>query len=325
MATDAVGENEGTVVAKFNNDRRSLHTTTSHGTENASLVTQRRFALDCRMEEAAQLLDASIPTWVVVAPVAGMTDHDHLAEQKNHLLAIGLRTMALSVGRGMLALQTVRPVVTQTVHVPKLELSGRAHPTGAPVSLDDALLPEDARRWPLYHNGVAASLRLIRRSERASSTAWIAYHEANTRHLEDEMAGFLFGLGLTGHLEDLGSVKLHVYLSQGHETTSVALLLGLATCKRATCDDDIARVLSIHIPALLPATSAEVDVTNLMQASAMIGMGMVFQGSGTRRLVEVMLAEIGKPPPSTFTGDMNRESLALCAGIALGLVLLSKV
>lgn len=310
-------------VARFNQDRTTLHAPTTNGTENSSLVTRKRFSVDRRMEEAARLLDASRPSWVCTKRGPGVTDHEYLAEQKLQLAVLCLRTMALGVGRGMLTLHTARPVVTQSITIPRLQLDGRVYPTGSPLTMDESQTTEQSRRWPLFHNGVAAGLRVVPRARDVAATAWVAYHEAG--RLQDEPAGFLFGLGLTGHLIDLPSVKLRMYLSQGHESTSIGLLLGLAAARRGTRDDEISRVLSIHVPSLLPSTSAEVDVSVLIQTAAMVGMGLLFQGSANRRLVEVMLEEIGRPAPTSFTGDMNREGAALAAGLALGLVLLGKV
>jgi anaphase-promoting complex subunit 1 len=123
----------------------------------------------------------------------------------------------------------------------------------------------------------------------------------------------------------MSSVAIHNKLAKGHEPTSVALLLGLAATKRGTMDADTARVLSIHVPALLPSTSAEVEVPIVVQTAAMVGLGLVYQGSCHRRMVEVMVMELGRSAPLMLSGQMDRESYALTAGLALGLVLLGKV
>ena len=52
---------------------------------------------------------------------------------------------------------------------------------------------------------------------------------------------------------------------QGHEMTSIGLLLGVSSAKLGTMDMSITRLLSIHIPALLPPTSTELDVPHNVQ------------------------------------------------------------
>lgn len=49
--------------------------------------------------------------------------------------------------------------------------------------------------------------------------------------------------------------------------TSIGLLLGVSSAKLGTMDMSITRLLSIHIPALLPPTSTELDVPHNVQVS----------------------------------------------------------
>ena len=53
------------------------------------------------------------------------------------------------------------------------------------------------------------------------------------------------------------------------------------------------RVLSIHIPALLPPTSTELNVPHHVQVAAVLGIGLVYQGTAHRHTAEVLLSEIG--------------------------------
>lgn len=127
--------------------------------------------------------------------------------------------------------------------------------------------------------------------------------------------------------------------------TSIGLLLGVSSAKLGTMDMSITRLLGIHIPALLPPTSTELDVPHnvqvrvstykeedkanfdfharfpscptpkeisfyppwiiiqfficfflflfLLQVAAVIGIGLVYQGTGHRHNAEVLLSEIG--------------------------------
>ena len=53
------------------------------------------------------------------------------------------------------------------------------------------------------------------------------------------------------------------------------------------------RLLSIHLAALLPPTSTELDVTHNVQVAAILGVGLVYQATAHRHIAEVLLSEIG--------------------------------
>jgi len=54
------------------------------------------------------------------------------------------------------------------------------------------------------------------------------------------------------------------------------------------------KLLSIHISALLPPTSTELDVPHIVKVAAILGIGLVYQGTAHRHIAEVLLSEIGK-------------------------------
>ena len=59
-------------------------------------------------------------------------------------------------------------------------------------------------------------------------------------------------------------------------------------------DASITKMLSIHIDALLPPTSAEIDVPVSVMSAAVIGIGLVYQSTAHRLMTEVLLSEIGE-------------------------------
>lgn len=91
---------------------------------------------------------------------------------------------------------------------------------------------------------------------------------------------------------------------------------------RGTCHPELTRALSIHQEALLPPTSMEIDVSQNLQVAALLGVGLVYQGSAQRQMTEVLLSEIGRPPGPEMENCVDRESYSLTAGLALGLVTL---
>lgn len=85
------------------------------------------------------------------------------------------------------------------------------------------------------------------------------------------------------------------------------------------------KVLSIHVDALLPPTSAELDVPHSAQVAGVLGIGFVYQETAHRRMAEVLLSEIGRPAGPEMENAVNRESYSLSAGLALGLVMLQVI
>lgn len=84
--------------------------------------------------------------------------------------------------------------------------------------------------WPSFHNGVASGLT-INAQARDLSNQWIKSHLAKNFELTNEQAGFLYGLGLTGHLSNFSMLNIHDALTRRHDLTNIAILLGLAASK----------------------------------------------------------------------------------------------
>uniref|UniRef100_A0A8C9YDJ7 Anaphase-promoting complex subunit 1 n=1 Tax=Sander lucioperca TaxID=283035 RepID=A0A8C9YDJ7_SANLU len=285
-------------------------------------VTGLIWSQDLRVQEVRRLLQSSRPARVSVVQLPEVSDHEYIEEKENKLLQLCQRTMALPVGRGLFTLFSYHPVPTEPLPVPKLNLTGRAPPRNTMVDLNSGNIdvPPNMTSWPSFHNGVAAGLKIAPASQ--VDSAWIAYNKPKSPELANEYAGFLMALGLNGHLTKLATLNIHDYLTKGHEMTSIGLLLGVSSAKLGTMDMSITRLLSIHIPALLPPTSTELDVPHNVQVAAVIGIGLVYQGTGHRHNAEVLLSEIGRPPGPEMEYCTDRESYSLAAGLALGMVCL---
>ncbi|XP_056423181.1 anaphase-promoting complex subunit 1 [Hyla sarda] len=277
---------------------------------------------DLRVQEVRRLLQSSHPVRVNVVQMPEVSDHEYIEEKENRLLQLCQRTMALPVGRGMFTLFSHHPVPTEPLPITKLNLTGRAPPRNTTVDLNSGNIdvPPNMACWASFHNGVAAGLKIAPASQ--IDSAWIVYNKPKNAELANEYAGFLMALGLNGHLTKLATLNIHDYLTKGHEMTSIGLLLGVSAAKLGTMDISITRLLSIHIPALLPPTSTELDVPHNVQVAAVIGIGMVYQGTAHRHIAEVLLAEIGRPPGPEMEYCTDRESYSLAAGLALGMVCL---
>lgn len=289
-------------------------------------VLQLRFSKDRRINEVCRMLQSSVPVSITIQQRPDVSDHEFIEEQERHLYSLSIRTMALPPGRGMFTLQTLDPVITETLPVPKLCLTGRVPPRNTTVDMLHIDVPPNMNVWPLFHNGVSAGLR-VTRSAASLDSSWIVYNKARAANNVDatvEHAGFLLGLGLNGHLSKLSTMAIHDYLLKNHELTTVGLLLGLAASKRGTMDLAGTKLMSIHIEALLPPTSTELDVHSSVRAASVMGLGLLYAESGHRHMAEILLGEIGRPPGPEMDHCVDRESYALASGIAFGLIMLGK-
>ncbi|SPQ95207.1 unnamed protein product (mitochondrion) [Plasmodiophora brassicae] len=162
----------------------------------------------------------------------------------------------------------------------------------------------------------------------------IDYSAHYARDFGDLYKGFAHGLRVVqqqsidrawvGHLAGLSRSDLYWYLSKKHDPTTIAVLLGLSASSRGTMDSTVSRMLCLHIPALLPSGFADLDVPILVQTTALLGIGLVYQGTCHRLMSEVLLAEINKRPFLADGSCADREAHALAAGLSLGLVNLGR-
>ena len=90
---------------------------------------------------------------------------------------------------------------------------------------------------------------------------------------------------------------------------------------RGTCDISVSKMLCLHIPSLIPQHFSTIDVASTVQAAAVAGAGILYEGSCHRMMTEFLLYEIGKRPSADGT-VVDREAYSLACGIALGLRIL---
>lgn len=301
------------------------------GNEKEDETIKLLFPDDIRVSEAHRMLASDTPVEFSIVQRQGATEEESREEVLRHLYLLNVRTMAMPVGRGAICLRTYSPVIGESFEVPRLELSGRALNEDRPVEYnhDITVYP-----WPFFHNGVSAGLTMCAASaNNIIDSTWINYnrprsnipHDMRDRDLtaaniNNEHAGFLFALGLNGHLEKLSLMALHDYLCQNNDLTKLAILLGMSAAKRGTKDTNIIKVLSIHVDALLPPNSTELDVSASVHAASIIGVGLLYQGSGDSHISRVLLEEIGRLPGPEANSHIDRESYSLSAGLAFGLV-----
>lgn len=285
-----------------------------------------RFADDLRINDVQHFLNSSQPVTIDIVQSPNVSDHEFIEEQEKQLYALSTRTMALPLGRGMFTLRTNSPTSTESLFIPKLCLSGKELERGATIELQQIEVPPNMNLWPLFHNGVASGLRITTESKDIDST-WITYNKpkgTGTQEIPTEHAGFLMALGLNRHLACLSFMSVYDYLVKCDEMTSVGLLLGISCTYLGTMDMNTTRLLSVHMEALLPPTAVELDIPQNIQVASLMGLGLLYQGTSKRHIAEVLLQEIGRPPGPEMENYVERESYALTAGLALGLVTLGQ-
>uniref|UniRef100_A0A182QAH1 Uncharacterized protein n=1 Tax=Anopheles farauti TaxID=69004 RepID=A0A182QAH1_9DIPT len=302
-------------------------------------VLQILFPDDKRMDIVRRFLDSSRRVKVSLPKSAVVPEHQLQEEQERRLYAILLRTMALAVGRGMFTAASYLPAQTQIVPIPRLCLTGR-DTRGVTIEIQQIEVPPNMTLWPAFHNGVAAGLRVCPGMPHLSSS-WITHNRPTAggrsttgcgpppppppgADRATEHGGFLLALGLTGHLRELSHYCTYDYMVNSDEMVRLGLLLGLSAAYRGSADPTITRLLAVHVEALLPPTAVELDVVQNLQVAAVLGVGLLYQGTAKRHIAEVLLNEIGRPPGPEMENSVERESYALTAGLALGLVTLGR-
>ncbi|KZT44107.1 hypothetical protein SISSUDRAFT_1085652 [Sistotremastrum suecicum HHB10207 ss-3] len=280
--------------------------------------TAIRFGTDRRLEEASRMLQSSTMPCIKMDE-KHMNDHDWTKEQQLYAIRVAERTMALPIGRAIFEFASLSTVNRDSYEVPRLELTVRIQPHNIAVVPEHGKISQESLNWAEFHNGVAAGMKISPSAMKLASS-WIAFNKP--AELTPEHAGFLFGLGLTGHLKSMLTWHTFTYLTPKHDLTSMGILLGLAAANLGNADRHVTKLLTVHTPALLPKTSVELNIPLLTQASGLIGVGLLYMGTGNRRMAHVTLNEISrKDLAEPSMNNEHREAYALCAGLAFGMTM----
>ncbi|OZJ05747.1 hypothetical protein BZG36_01280 [Bifiguratus adelaidae] len=306
-------ENNGSVVRYADQDDGSVIGDTQ--------VTDLLFGSDLRIKEVQKLLQSSKAVKIRFADRPEYTDAERTAKIQTQLRVLSNRTLALSIGKGMLTYSTCQMDPTRKLFIPDIVLSAKVLPLNTTVELTLHGHSPDYIDWPIFHAGVAAGLRI--KPDSNVSGSWILYNKPS--ELDCHHAGFLLAMGLNGHLRRLPSVEWYKYLAQKHDIASIGLLLGLSAAFCGTSDGKVTRLLSIHIPALLPPNSTDLYHSSLTQTTCILGIGILYMSSAHRRMTELMLTEINRSDKtSNEAGNSHSEAYSLSAGMALGMIALGK-
>ena len=215
------------------------------------------------------------------------------------------------------------PTVSREAYaIPKLEYSVRIQPLNVIITPEAGKISPDSLNWGDFHNGVAAGLRISPFSGRVESS-WIAFNKPSD--LTPEHAGFLFALGLTGHLKEMLTWHTFGYLTPKHDLTSIGVLLGLSAANIGNGNEHVTKLLAVHTPALLPTPTVDLNVSLLTQGAGLAGVGLLYLGTKNRRMAEVCLNQISrKDLVQPDLSNEHREAYSYSAALAFGMIMLGK-
>jgi anaphase-promoting complex subunit 1 len=239
-----------------------------------------------------------------------------------HVLRTAERTLALPIGRAMFTFATVSSVTRELYEIPKIELTIRLLPQGITIAPEAGKMPFEALNWADFHNGVAAALR-ISPSTGAIDSSWISFNRPT--ELSAEHAGFLFGLGLTGHLKQMLTWHTFGYLTPKHEMTSIGVLLGLSAANVGSANKHVTKLLAVHTPAFLPSPDVDLNVPFTTQTAGLVGIGLLYMGTKNRRMAEVALHQISRVDiAQPDLPNECREAYTLSAALSFGMIMLGR-
>lgn len=287
-------------------------------------ITRMIFKDDQRFAEATRLVHPLNNPIAWCAPEPHWSDTELLEAQQELVKVVATRTLSVSLGRGLIFYSSRVPLLTEKLPIHGFTLSCVMKPANTTVTADRNSYSEEKVSWAFFHAGVEAGLR-ISKSAAGIDTSWILFnkpHEFKNRH-----AGFLFALGLNGHLKSIAKWVAFKYLTPKHTMTSIGLLLGLSASYLGTMDTLITRLLSVHVTRMLPPGAAELNISPLTQTSGVMGIGILYCNSQHRRMSEIMLSEMENIEIRDISSPLDTlrdEGYRLAAGFALGYINLGR-
>ncbi|KAF6219276.1 hypothetical protein HO133_005101 [Letharia lupina] len=287
-------------------------------------VTRLLFKEDQRFAEAARLVHPLLHPVARCTPEPEWSDTDLLEAQQELVKVIAVRTLSVSLGRGLLFYSARLPLLTEKFPIHGFTLSCVMKPSDTTVTADRNTYTEEKTSWAFFHAGVEAGLS-ISKNANGIDTSWILFNKP--RDLQTRHAGFLLALGLNGHLKSIAKWVAFKYLTPKHTMTSIGLLLGLSASYLGTMDTLITRLLSVHVTRMLPPGAAELNLSPLTQTSGIMGIGLLYCNSQHRRMSEIMISElenVDQEDNSHPFDNLRDEGYRLAAGFALGYINLGR-
>lgn len=273
-------------------------------------ITRHIFSTDRRFHEICKLLETSKRP-VCSLPQNDLSDHDYLGLQRNLAISIAMRTLATAFGRAAVFYSEKRPLISEKIALPNLEFNVVLKESQVTVSFQIAWVPSDILIWGYVHQGISVGLNISRNAQNINGS-WIIYNKPESETVSLLHAGFLLGLGINGHLKNLEEWHIFSYMGQKDTVISMAILIGLSACELGSGNAKLTKVLSVHVPALLPAGSNDLKVHSDIQTAAILGIGLVYLETQHRRMTEVLWSQL-------YSEEDHSEFFRFASGLSLGL------
>lgn len=283
-------------------------------------ITKLIFDKDRRYYEITSLLHQTRTQTATIALDEDTNEYNLTILRRTIAALVGVRTVTIPLGRAALFYSGRMPFLTEKFPIPKFNLNTLISPSMTTIVLQEDSINAKVMEWGHFHNGVSSGLSISPHSKGITGS-WVNFNkpkENNAQH-----AGFLLGLGLNGHLKKLEEWHIYNYLGPKHPLTSVGLLIGMAASLRASKDNKLTKVLSVHAVALLPQGANDLNVPLIVQAAGLIGIGLLYLETQHRRMSEILLLQVGEQCAHAESFE-EQESYRLAAGIGLGLINLGK-
>lgn len=292
------------------------------------LVARQIFSDDRRFYEVSRLLQRTSAQSAIL--VQDSSEQEWMAKQRLLLQSAVLRVFAVSLGVAAFHFSTKIPLVTEKLPKVMLNFNVVISPSNVTVPMDDTLVQDKLVFWGHFHAGVSTGLTVSRDAKHVSGS-WIVFNKPQNS-MDAQHAGFLMGLGMNGHLKKLQEWHIYNYLSPKDVPTSVALLIGLSASNLGSMDQKLTRVLSVHVPALMPTGSSDLNVPTLTQMAGIFGIGLLYWNTQQRRMSDILFNEIRTGKGSSRSREARktmpelelREGYCLAAGFSLGIINLGK-
>ncbi|KAJ3053460.1 Anaphase-promoting complex subunit 1 [Rhizophlyctis rosea] len=290
-------------------------------------ILKLRFPLDRRLKEAQRLLQSARDTVIEIMEQVDDDQEYREETQQRKLTLLSARTLALPVGRGILTFATAVPSQTNLFPVPKLEVMAtfrymqedeQTEVHSVELDTAKAKLSADLYEWPGFHDGVAWGLKVPPDCPDIDST-WIAFQRTNPDdNLTTRHAGFVFAMGLIGHLRNLKRDSHMEYLRMEDPYVTMGYLLGYGAARMGMADLEVSRLVYVHLGPL------EGDPP-LVRSACAVALGLLHVGLNSKYHADRILGEMkGIRITEVDTSNRLLETYGMSCGLAIGLLMLGK-
>uniref|UniRef100_A0A0N5BEW8 Anaphase-promoting complex subunit 1 n=1 Tax=Strongyloides papillosus TaxID=174720 RepID=A0A0N5BEW8_STREA len=284
-----------------------------------------RFPEDIRYQNVLNMLDTSKPVLIQVRTISTMSDSDIREYQEDFLTIAMCKYYTKPFGKAIVKFRTVVPDIYNTFTVDNICVSGKVLPMWTTIDTVNNEANRPYTEWGDFYNGTARGLEILSADSLYLSSEFLTsvINNQNQKNMH-AAAGLVYGLGLNGHINRLNQFVCHEMLTRGDKFFSIALLLGFGASNIGTADQGLFKIMASHLKFLMPPTQLELTIDSTIQASAAVGLGLLFCGRETQELTDKFIKQMCKENYVESDMIVQRYSFSLACGFAVGLINLGK-